>query len=58
MSMLIIGALVLWLIGGVIVGLVVGPLLRRTLPPRVSDAELLRRAIEQDAELDRRGLMQ
>lgn len=57
MSVYIVAALVLWLIGGLVLGLWLGPILHR-LPPRVSDDELVRHAIEQDAELDRRGLMQ
>jgi hypothetical protein len=47
-------ALALWLLVGVIIGLLIGP----HMHARVSDAEMFRRAVEQDAELDRRRLMQ
>jgi uncharacterized membrane protein YfcA len=50
MTLYIIGALVLWLIGGVVVGVLIGPRLRA----RASDAELFRRAVEQDAEWRKR----
>lgn len=53
MTIYLIGALILWLIAGIVVGMIVGARGR----PRVSDAELFRRSVEQDAEW-RKRLMQ
>ena len=47
MSMLLIGAMVLWLIAGIVIGVLVGPRLR-ALPPRVSEDEMVRHSVEQD----------
>lgn len=47
MTILLIGAFVLWLLAGVVVGLLLGPRLR-ALPPRWSDAEFVRRAVDYD----------
>jgi hypothetical protein len=52
MSMMIVAALLLWFVGGAVAAFVFGPLLKRRaeLPPRWSDAEFVRRAVEVDYE--------
>jgi hypothetical protein len=50
--MMIVAALLLWFVGGAVAAFVFGPLLKRRaeLPPRVSEDELVRHAVEQDAK--------
>lgn len=49
--MTILLALFLWLVAGFVLALLIAPVLaRRTLPPRATDAEQFRRAVERDRD--------